>query len=55
MLIDFEIGSSQLLVFAYKGYFDNLLEVISKEQEEGIRKRAAEQYLRVVEKVKAIN
>lgn len=48
MLIDFDIDSSQLLVFAYKGYFDRLLEVISREEEEGIRKRAVEQYLKVV-------
>ena len=32
MLIDFEIEPSQLLVFAYKGYFDRLLEVIGREE-----------------------
>lgn len=55
MLIDFDIDSFQLLSFTYKGYFDRLLEVISFEQEEGIRRRAVEQYLKVIDRIRVIN
>ena len=54
-LLDFEIDSSQLLAFAFKGYFDRLLDVISKEEEEGIKKRAVEQYLKIVDKIRTVN
>ena len=51
MLVDYELDWSQLLTLAHRGYFDNLLEVVAKEEEEGVRKRAAEQYLKVVDKI----
>lgn len=51
MLVDHELDWSQLLTLAHRGYFDNLLEVVAKEEEEGVRKRAAEQYLKVVDKI----
>jgi len=31
MLVNHELDWSQLLNLAYKGYFDNLLEIVSKE------------------------
>lgn len=48
MLIDHELDWCQLLTLSHKGYFDKLLEVVVKEEEEGIQKRAAEQYLKVL-------
>jgi hypothetical protein len=55
MLIDFEIHPSQLLLFAHKSYFDRLLEVVGRDEEEEIKKRAIELYQKVVDKVQIVN